>query len=93
MSSATVHHDTEIFGSDAHAFNPERWFDDTAQRMDRYMFQFGYGNRNCVGRNVGLIFRRTGGEPRTNVGFDNTDCTGRDLQARPSALEGISSRV
>lgn len=56
MSPATVHHDTEIFGSDAHAFNPERWFGDTAQRMDRYMFQFGYGNRNCIGRNVGQIF-------------------------------------
>lgn len=53
MSSATLHYNTEIFGSDAHAFNPERWFGDTTQRMDRYMFQFGSGNRNCVGRNVG----------------------------------------
>lgn len=53
MSPATLHYNTEIFGSDAHAFNPERWFGDGTQRMDRYMFQFGYGNRNCIGRNVG----------------------------------------
>ena len=52
MSSGTLHYDTEIFGFDADAFNPERWFGDSAQNMDRYMFQFGYGNRNCLGRNV-----------------------------------------
>lgn len=53
MNPGTLHYDTEIFGSDANAFNPERWFGDTAQQMDRYMFQFGHGSRNCIGRNVG----------------------------------------
>ncbi|MCJ1423936.1 hypothetical protein MMC29_001821 [Sticta canariensis] len=54
MSSGTLHYDTEIFGLDADAFNPERWLGDSAQNMDRYMFHFGYGNRNCIGRNIAL---------------------------------------
>lgn len=54
MSAATLHYDTGIFGSDAHVFNPERWLGDAT--MDRYMFQFGFGSRSCIGRNVGFKY-------------------------------------
>ena len=54
VSAATVHYDKSVFGHDADVFNPDRWFLESAPNMDRYMFQFGFGNRNCIGRNVRL---------------------------------------
>lgn len=47
----TVHHSTEIWGSDADDFRPERW-DDVSERQKAAFVPFSYGPRSCVGRNV-----------------------------------------
>jgi cytochrome P450 len=53
INAAVIHFDQRIFGEDAHQFRPERWLDPAAAaNMDRYMFQFGYGTRTCIGKNV-----------------------------------------
>lgn len=52
ISAATIHQDRDIFGPDAAIFNPDRWFREDAANMDRYMFHFGAGKRNCIGKNV-----------------------------------------
>ncbi|OAL30862.1 hypothetical protein AYO20_08555 [Fonsecaea nubica] len=52
VNAAVIHFDKRIFGDDAHQFRPERWLDPAAAaNMDRYMFQFGYGTRTCIGKN------------------------------------------
>ncbi|KAK7729398.1 hypothetical protein SLS53_009248 [Cytospora paraplurivora] len=52
-----LHRDKSIFGEDADIYRPERWLDDeeSAKRMDRYMFQFGGGSHLCIGRNLALL--------------------------------------
>lgn len=37
MNPAVIHYDKEIFGDDAAEFRPERWSQDNATNMDRYM--------------------------------------------------------
>ena len=51
MSSAIVHHNEDVFpGSDE--FRPERWIDGEGRKklpLEKYMFSFGNGSRQCVG--------------------------------------------
>lgn len=47
----TIHHSTEIWGSDADSFNPDRW-DRVTEKQKAAFIPFSYGPRSCVGRNV-----------------------------------------
>lgn len=52
-----IHRNTEIFGSDADVFRPERWLGNPEQvrLMHKYSFWFGYGSRKCLGRNIAMF--------------------------------------
>lgn len=52
MNPAAFHFVKSIFGEDADEFKPGRWFRPEAKEMERYMFQFGQGTRQCIGKNV-----------------------------------------
>ena len=52
INGAVVHYDKDVFGPDADDFNPDRWIDGDAVRMDKAMIQFGAGSRTCIGKNV-----------------------------------------
>lgn len=52
FNAAVVHRNRDIFGQDADDFVPEPWLRADTTIMDRHMFQFGGGSRNCVGKNV-----------------------------------------
>ena len=71
MSSYLMHH-SEPF-SNSHAFNPDRWLNQTIagndrqKRLSRYLVPFSKGTRACIGQNlawaqlyIGLayVFRR-----------------------------------
>ncbi|GME65169.1 Pisatin demethylase [Neofusicoccum parvum] len=51
VNPAAFHFVKSIFGEDADDFNPERWFRSEAKEMERHMFQFGQGTRQCIGKN------------------------------------------
>ncbi|KAL4890504.1 cytochrome P450 [Aspergillus ambiguus] len=49
MSSWTMHHNEDLFPQ-AEVFNPERWTNpEKAKSLDRFLFSFGKGSRQCVG--------------------------------------------
>ena len=52
-----IHRNTEIFGSDADTFRPERWLGspDQVRLMHKFSLGFGYGSRKCLGRNIALF--------------------------------------
>ncbi|KAF2270474.1 cytochrome P450 3A3 [Lojkania enalia] len=78
----TIHHSHSIWGPDADAFRPERWFELTERQKNAFI-PFSYGPRACVGRNVAemelalivsTVFRRyefelRQGEMLTREGF------------------------
>ncbi|KAL4899289.1 hypothetical protein BDW74DRAFT_183821 [Aspergillus multicolor] len=50
-----IHRNTEIFGSDANEFNPERWLTgdkERAAKMEYYLVHWGAGYNQCPGRNL-----------------------------------------
>ena len=54
----TIHQDRDVFGKDADEFNPERWIDQSEERirrMEALSFHFGAGNRICIGRHIALL--------------------------------------
>jgi cytochrome P450 len=66
MTILLLHHDERIFPS-SHTFHPERWLENP--RLDKYLYSFGKGTRQCVGINLAYaelaltlakIFRRYG---------------------------------
>jgi hypothetical protein len=66
MTIMLLHHDERIFPS-SKAFRPERWLENP--RLDKYLYSFGKGTRQCVGINLAYaeltlilarIFRRYG---------------------------------
>lgn len=52
-----IHRNKEIFGADADIFRPERWLEDPRQArlMHKYALWFGYGSRQCLGKNIALF--------------------------------------
>lgn len=52
-----IHRDTHVFGADPSAFRPERWLEDPARaaRMEKYGMWWGYGGRECVGKNYAMM--------------------------------------
>jgi len=59
MSAVPVHLDPDNFGPDADKFNPDRWIvekeDLSIEEMQRAWIPFGYGTRQCIGKNVALM--------------------------------------
>ena len=47
-----INRDQNVFGMDANEFKPERWLEDPerAKHMHKWMFTWGWGPRDCVGR-------------------------------------------
>ena len=47
-----INRDQNVFGTDADEFKPERWLEDPerAKYMHKWMFTWGWGPRDCVGR-------------------------------------------
>ncbi|KAL2840272.1 benzoate 4-monooxygenase cytochrome P450 [Aspergillus pseudoustus] len=50
-SSLFIHHHPTIFPN-PEKFNPDRWLDSTARRLDRYLTTFNKGSRACLGMNL-----------------------------------------
>ncbi|THV00614.1 cytochrome P450, partial [Dendrothele bispora CBS 962.96] len=52
----SMNHDTEVYGSDADAFRPERYLDDKTGELkdssDEGHVSYGFGYRDCVGRHL-----------------------------------------
>lgn len=57
-SAWVIHQDTQVFGSDAAEFRPERWIEATPEqrkKMNSCLFSFGAGARTCIGKNISLL--------------------------------------
>ena len=53
-----IHRNTAIFGPDAHEFRPERWLGEDRDQlllMEKSMLAWGYGDRNCLGKNIAQV--------------------------------------
>lgn len=49
--------DQGIFGLDSDTFRPDRWLEsaEKTKEMEKYHFTFGYGSRECIGKNLALL--------------------------------------
>lgn len=58
-SALAMHRSTEIYGEDAKAFRPERWFEDDKDKLATMLrtneLIFGYGKWQCLGKDVARI--------------------------------------
>jgi cytochrome P450 len=48
MSTYLQHNDSSIFPNST-AFDPDRWFTQDGNRLDKYLVSFGKGPHNCIG--------------------------------------------
>lgn len=51
--SPFVYQRTDVYGSDAEVFRPERWIeanDEERKTMEKNLLTFGSGNRVCIGK-------------------------------------------
>jgi len=55
VPSYTIHRDVDVWGGDADAYRPDRWFEHDAGAMGRTFNPFSYGPRACVGRNLATM--------------------------------------
>ncbi|KAF5649860.1 cytochrome p450 [Fusarium sp. NRRL 25303] len=53
MSAYTMNTDPQIWGQDAHSFNPARWLGPNAKELETHMCTFSKGARQCIGINLG----------------------------------------
>jgi cytochrome P450 len=52
MNAAVVGYNEEVYGPDAHTFQPKRWLGENAAAMNKHNLIFGAGTRTCIGKNV-----------------------------------------
>ncbi|CAO2650872.1 Nn.00g091690.m01.CDS01 [Neocucurbitaria sp. VM-36] len=58
VNTWVAHRNTAVFGADADQFRPERWLEESKERlsrMDDYYLPFGHGSRTCIGKNISLL--------------------------------------
>lgn len=57
ISVPTMHHNPEIWGPDAHEFNPERFSHgiSSACKLPHAYIPFGVGTRTCIGQNFAMV--------------------------------------
>lgn len=58
INAAVVQYDKDVFGPDADLFEPERWAQRDAARMEKAMLVFGAGARTCIGKNVSTFYAK-----------------------------------
>lgn len=55
-SAYELHFNPDVFGSDAHAFRPERWLEcEGTSEMSKSFFAWGAGARQCIARNLATL--------------------------------------
>ena len=52
MNAAVVGYNEDVYGPDAHTFQPKRWLGENAATMNKHNLIFGAGTRTCIGKNV-----------------------------------------
>ena len=54
---STLHHDSSVWGSDVHEFNPERFSKGVfaACQLPHMYAPFGFGPRTCLGQNFAMV--------------------------------------
>jgi hypothetical protein len=52
MNAAVVGYDEDVYGPDAHTFQPKKWLGENAAAMKKHNLIFGAGTRTCIGKNV-----------------------------------------
>ncbi|KAH6999394.1 cytochrome P450, partial [Ilyonectria destructans] len=58
INTWVAHMNQNVFGPDPEAFRPERWVDESKEKlslMDSYWMPFGGGSRTCIGKNISLL--------------------------------------
>ena len=54
MPAIAVHHDTQVWGSDANEFNPYRFSGTKSHHLCGF-FPFGIGTTICIGQNLAMV--------------------------------------